>query len=88
MINAQELLADVVELVGCESPSADLGAVGRSARLLARIGFSATGSLKRSDFGISFGVPQPGSNMGVGDRVDFQIETEFTGPPLKTQKPS
>jgi len=54
----------------------------------ARIGFSATGSLKRSDFGISFGVPQPGSSMGVGDRVDFQIETEFTGPPLKTQKPS
>ncbi|HWU50627.1 MAG TPA: YceI family protein, partial [Asticcacaulis sp.] len=50
----------------------------------ARIGFSATGSLKRSDFGISFGVPQAGSSMGVSDQVDFQIETEFTGPALKT----
>lgn len=50
----------------------------------ARLGFSATGTLKRSDFGISFGIPQPGSTMGVSDQVDFQIETEFTGPPLKT----
>jgi len=50
----------------------------------ARIGFSATGSLKRSDFGISFGIPQPGSDMGVGDQVDFRIETEFTGPALRT----
>jgi len=49
----------------------------------ARIGFSAAGSLKRSDFGISFGVPAAGSTMGVSDQVDFQIETEFTGPALK-----
>lgn len=50
----------------------------------ARLGFSATGALKRSDFGVSFGIPQAGSTMGVGDQVDFQIETEFTGPALKT----
>lgn len=46
----------------------------------ARIGFSAHGVLKRSDFGISFGIPQEGSNMGVGDTVEFNIEAEFTRP--------
>jgi polyisoprenoid-binding protein YceI len=50
----------------------------------ARIGFSAHGSFKRSDFGITFGVPAPGTTMGVGDLIDFSIEAEFTGPPLPT----
>jgi polyisoprenoid-binding protein YceI len=50
----------------------------------ARIGFSAHGSFKRSDFGITFGVPAPGTTMGVGDLIDFSIEAEFTGPPLAT----
>lgn len=49
----------------------------------ARIGFSATGQLKRSDYGIAFGIPGPGSKMGVSDEVDIIVETEFTGPPLK-----
>lgn len=49
----------------------------------ARIGFSATGSLKRSDFGIAYGIPAPGTTMGVSDAVDFRIETEMTGPALK-----
>ena len=49
----------------------------------ARIGFSAHGSFKRSDFGISFGVPAPGTTIGVGDLIDFSIEAEFAGPPLK-----
>jgi len=48
----------------------------------ARIGFSAHGSFKRSDFGMTFGVPAPGTTMGVGDLIDFSIEAEFTGPPL------
>lgn len=48
----------------------------------ARIGFSATGQLKRSDFGISYGIPAPGTTMGVSDAVDVSIETEFSGPPL------
>lgn len=51
----------------------------------ARIGFSAYGNLKRSDFGISFGIPAPGSNMGVSDNVEIIIESEFTGPALKTE---
>ena len=48
----------------------------------ARIGFSARGSLKRSAFGVSEGLPPPGSTMGVGDDVTIEIETELNGPPL------
>lgn len=46
----------------------------------ARIGFSATGILKRSEFGIAYGVPAPGSTMGVGDEVGIVIEAEFINP--------
>jgi polyisoprenoid-binding protein YceI len=46
----------------------------------ARIGFSAKGGLKRSEFGLKSGIPAPGSQMGVGDRVEVIIETEFTQP--------
>lgn len=48
----------------------------------ARIGFSAKGAIKRSDFGITIGIPAPGSTMGVFDDVAFEIEAEFTGPSL------
>ena len=48
----------------------------------ARIGFSAHGVVKRSEFGVAYGVPAPGTTMGVGDEVDLQIEAEFSGPPL------
>ena len=48
----------------------------------ARIGFSAKGALNRSDYGISTGVPAPGSTMGVSDEVTIAIEVEFTGPPM------
>ncbi len=48
----------------------------------ARIGFSAHGTLKRSDYGVSFGIPAKGSNMGVSDEVDFYIEAEFKGPAM------
>jgi len=47
----------------------------------ARVGFSAQGTLRRSDFGIAGGIPQVGSNMGVGDQVAIVIESEFNGPP-------
>jgi polyisoprenoid-binding protein YceI len=43
-----------------------------------RIGLSARGVLKRSEFGMSYGIPEPGSKMGVGDEVTFRIEAEFT----------
>lgn len=48
----------------------------------ARIGFSARGVLKRSDYGISFGIPAPGTTMGVSDEVEIILEAEFSGPPL------
>ena len=49
----------------------------------ARVGFSAHGSLKRSDFGMTFAIPAPGSTFGVGDTIDISIEAEFVGPPLQ-----
>ncbi len=52
----------------------------------ARIGFSAHGVLKRSDFGVKYGIPAPGSNLGVSDDVTIVIECEFTGPALKEPK--
>lgn len=47
----------------------------------ARIGFSAKGSLKRSVFGVVYGIPSAEQPVGVGDDVSFEIEAEFTGPP-------
>ena len=44
----------------------------------ARIGFSAKGVFKRSDYGIGYGIPAPGTNFGVGDQIEVIIETEFT----------
>jgi polyisoprenoid-binding protein YceI len=46
----------------------------------ARVGFSAHGAFNRSDFGMSYGLPPEGSTLGVGDRVELVIETEFSGP--------
>ena len=54
----------------------------------ARVGFSAKGMFKRSDFGIAYGVPAPGTTMGVSDEVEVQIEAEFTGPPLVSAPPA
>ncbi|SHE57406.1 Polyisoprenoid-binding protein YceI [Loktanella atrilutea] len=44
-----------------------------------RAGFSATGELSRSAFGMGAGVPAEGSTLGVFDTVRFRIETEWTG---------
>ncbi len=44
----------------------------------ARIGFSAKGTIRRSDFGISYGLPAPGTTMGVGDDIEITIESELT----------
>jgi polyisoprenoid-binding protein YceI len=53
----------------------------------ARVGFSAHGVLRRSDFGISGGIPVAGTNMGVGDQVAVTIESEFNGPPAPKAEP-
>jgi polyisoprenoid-binding protein YceI len=49
----------------------------------ARAGFSAQGSFKRSEFGVNYGLPAPGTDFGVGDLVSVTLETEFTGPSKK-----
>ena len=49
----------------------------------ARAGFSARGELKRSVFGMGFGVPPEGSDFGVSDMVKIVIETEWTGEPFR-----
>jgi polyisoprenoid-binding protein YceI len=46
----------------------------------ARIGFSARGVLQRSAYGMTYGIPEPGTTMGVGDDVEVIIEAEFSGP--------
>jgi len=52
-----------------------------------RVGFSARTVLKRSAFGVSQGIPAPGTNMGVSDDVDVAIETEFAhGGPAAAKK--
>jgi len=48
----------------------------------ARIGFSAQGTFKRSDFGVTIGIPGPGTPLGVSDEVEVIFESEFSGPPL------
>lgn len=53
-----------------------------------RVGFSAHGSFNRSEFGMTYGLPPQGTNLGVGDRVDLVIETEFSGPPLAAPAPA
>lgn len=46
----------------------------------ARVGLSAHGTFNRSEFGMAYGIPPEGTNMGVGDAVEVIIETEFSGP--------
>ena len=46
----------------------------------ARIGFSAQGAFLRSDFGVGYGVPAPGTTLGVGDKVEIILEAEFIKP--------
>jgi polyisoprenoid-binding protein YceI len=54
----------------------------------ARIGFTASGALNRSDFGFVEGIPPEGSNMGVFDLVTFRIDAEFNGPPTPEEPAS
>lgn len=63
------------------------GYIGHPMDPNARIGFSATGSLARSDYGMTYGIPAAGSKMGVGDTVEILLEVEFTGPPLPERTP-
>jgi polyisoprenoid-binding protein YceI len=61
------------------------GYAGHTYEPQARVGFSAQGTLRRSEFGITYGLPDPGSSFGVGDEITVILESEFTGPPLSTR---
>jgi|CXWL01.1.fsa_nt_gi polyisoprenoid-binding protein YceI len=45
------------------------------------LGFSAVGSIKRSEYGMRVLLPTPGSNAGVSDDVEIVIEAEFVQGP-------
>lgn len=45
-------------------------------------GFSATGQLSRSDFGINFNVPLAGDKVLLSDTVKLEIEAELVAPVL------
>ena len=53
----------------------------------ARAGFSLETTIKRSDFGIDFGIPEPGSTMGVGDAVQIFVEVEMVNPDAPKPQP-
>jgi polyisoprenoid-binding protein YceI len=44
------------------------------------LGFSAHGSLLRSQFGANALMPAPGTDAGIADEVELVIEAEFTRP--------
>lgn len=54
----------------------------------ARIGFSAHGTFNRADFGMSYGVPPEGTNLGVSNAVEVIVETEFSGPAWHAPTPT
>lgn len=47
---------------------------------LALLGFSARGTIKRSDYGMTVLLPLATGGVGVSDEVDILIEAEFTQP--------
>ena len=54
----------------------------------ARIGLSAHGTFNRADFGMSYGIPPEGTNLGVSDAVEVIVETEFSGPAWQAPSPT
>ena len=44
-----------------------------------RLGFSATGTFRRSDFGMAMFVPPAGETFGIGDEITLTIEAEMLG---------
>jgi polyisoprenoid-binding protein YceI len=43
-------------------------------------GFSATGQIKRSDFGIDFGIFAGAEKMMLGDKVKIELDLQFVAP--------
>lgn len=51
---------------------------------VALLGFSATGTFKRSDYGMTVLLPATSGGVGVADEVNVQIEAVFAHPPAPT----
>jgi polyisoprenoid-binding protein YceI len=45
-----------------------------------RAGFSATGSISRSEFGIGFNVPLGGDKVMISDRVNLELDVQLVAP--------
>jgi polyisoprenoid-binding protein YceI len=43
-------------------------------------GFSATGEIRRSDFGIDFGIVPGAEKLLLGDRIKIELEFQFVAP--------
>ncbi|MFB9687543.1 YceI family protein [Amycolatopsis plumensis] len=41
-----------------------------------RIGFEGRATIKRSDFGLTFGLAVDGSKVVIGDKVDITLDVE------------
>ena len=53
-----------------------------------RVGFSATGQINRSDFGISISLPMEGGGVVVGEAIQIFIEVEAVLAPTGTAPPA
>ena len=56
--------------------AAELGGFGPDAFGGTRVGFSATTSINRNDFGVDIAMPMDGGGVVVGDKVQIQLEIE------------
>lgn len=45
-----------------------------------RAGFSATGSISRSDFGVSFEIPLGADKVAIGDKVSLELDIQLIAP--------
>jgi polyisoprenoid-binding protein YceI len=52
----------------------------RDGQETSKLGFSARGVVRRSQYGLNVLMPPPGSRAGVSDEVELIIEAEFQGP--------
>ncbi len=57
--------------LSAEQPEFGLGPEGG-----AKVGFSATAEISRSDFGVSYNGPIPGGGMALGEKVQIVLEIE------------
>lgn len=55
----------------------EVGGIGRDPYGNTRAGFTATGTVNRHDFGMTFDIPMDGGGMVVGNEVNITIDAEI-----------